>query len=128
MAAAPVGADIESAATRQRGGAVDLTGRLHPDERAAIAALPEAVREEAFLSCWVRKEAYLKGIGTGLPGGLATHHVGLAERLAPDPRVPDGWALADLPAPPGYQAAVAVRALGPGAPPPEVTVARLRLG
>ncbi|MFC0598885.1 4'-phosphopantetheinyl transferase family protein [Streptomyces palmae] len=110
-----VGADIESRNT-QRGG-FDLTRKLHPDEQAAIAALPAELREEAFLSCWVRKEAYLKGIGTGLPGGLASNHVGLAEGLAPDGSyVPEGWSLIDVDAPEGYQAAVAVRAGSDGRP------------
>ncbi|WFB09333.1 4'-phosphopantetheinyl transferase superfamily protein [Streptomyces sp. LX-29] len=108
VARSVVGADIESARARRSG--VDLTRALHPDERAAIAALPESLRDEAFLSCWVRKEAYLKGIGTGLPGGIRTHHVGLAEGLAPaGSPVPAGWALVDVAAPPGYHAAVAVR-------------------
>ncbi|WP_431044293.1 4'-phosphopantetheinyl transferase family protein [Streptomyces sp. P1-3] len=127
VAAAPVGADIEARQTRS--GGVDLTGRLHPDERAAIAALPEPLRDEAFLSCWVRKEAYLKGIGTGLPGGVSTNHVGLAERLAPDGgRAPEGWALIDVAAPDGYHAAVALRTedrLGTGRP--AVALRHLRL-
>lgn len=112
---APVGADIEERSPRRTGDRLDgLIGQLHPGERAAIAALPdEERRERAFMSCWVRKEAYLKGIGTGLPGGLRTHYVGLAEDIgAPVPAevsTPPGWAFADLPAPTGYHAAVAVR-------------------
>ncbi|WKX70489.1 4'-phosphopantetheinyl transferase superfamily protein [Streptomyces sp. XD-27] len=127
VAAAPVGADIEASQTRR--GGVDLTGQLHPDERAAIAALPASLRDEAFLSCWVRKEAYLKGIGTGLPGGVGTHHVGLAEGLAPSgSRVPEGWALIDLEAPDGYHAAVALRTEdGSGAGRPVVTLDHLSL-
>ncbi|MBH5335044.1 4'-phosphopantetheinyl transferase superfamily protein [Streptomyces pactum] len=122
-----VGADIDTLRTR-RGGA-DLTGHLHPDEQAAIAALPPAMREEAFLSCWVRKEAYLKGIGTGLPGGIAANHVGLAEGLAPDgSRTPAGWAIADVDAPEDYQAAVAVRTGGGAADQPVVTLRHVRLG
>ena len=37
-----------------------------PAERAALDALPEARREEAFFACWTRKEALLKALGTGL--------------------------------------------------------------
>lgn len=114
LAASPVGADIES---------LDLAGaglermarRLHPDERRALGTLPPTARQEALLGCWVRKEAFLKGIGTGLPGGVGTHHVGLAAALAPPwaPSAPDGWALLDVPAPDGCQAAVALRLQGP---------------
>ncbi|MFI0820430.1 4'-phosphopantetheinyl transferase family protein [Streptomyces sp. NPDC021098] len=127
---APVGADIEERSPRRTGARLDgLIGQLHPGERAAIAALPdEERRERAFMSCWVRKEAYLKGIGTGLPGGLRTHYVGLAEDIgAPAPTevsTPPGWAFADLPAPTGYHAAVAVRADAA----PAVTLTGLRLG
>ncbi|AGP57577.1 4'-phosphopantetheinyl transferase family protein [Streptomyces rapamycinicus] len=112
VAGVPVGADVEERDPGRAGARLTgLVGQLHPEERAAIDALPEELREEAFLGCWVRKEAYLKGIGTGLPGGIGAHHVGLAEGLAPAgaPPGPRGWAFADLDAPPGYHAAVAVR-------------------
>lgn len=133
VAAAPVGADIEERDPRREGARLTgLIGQLHPGEQAALTALPEELREEAFLSCWVRKEAYLKGIGTGLPGGISTRHVGLAEGLAPAgaPPGPDGWAFADLDAPPGYRAAVALRVDGApaGLSRPAVTVGGLRLG
>ncbi|WAP56221.1 4'-phosphopantetheinyl transferase superfamily protein [Streptomyces sp. S465] len=133
VAGVPVGADIEERDPRRAGARLaGLIDQLHPGERAAIGALPEALREEAFLGCWVRKEAYLKGIGTGLPGGLAAHHVGLADGLAPAdaPPGPGGWAFADLDAPSGYYAAVAVRdESAPGDPArPAVTLAGLRLG
>ncbi|MFC8130856.1 4'-phosphopantetheinyl transferase family protein [Streptomyces sp. NPDC057302] len=115
LAASPVGADIES---------LDLVGaglermarRLHPAERRALDGLDPAVRQEALLGCWVRKEAFLKGIGTGLPGGVGAHHVGLAAALAPPwaPPAPAGWALLDVPAPDGAHAAVALRLQDPG--------------
>lgn len=123
FADAAVGADIEARNARRTGKVLTgLIRQLHPDERAAIEALPESLHEEAFLSCWVRKEAYLKGIGTGLPGGLRAHHVGLADHLAPPgSTTPPGWTLADVPAPPGYAAAVALRADGTPAVRPAVT-------
>ncbi|MEV6836224.1 4'-phosphopantetheinyl transferase superfamily protein [Streptomyces sp. NPDC051133] len=110
LAASPVGADIESLELA-RDGLERMARRLHPAERRALDALPATLRQEALLGCWVRKEAFLKGIGTGLPGGVGAHHVGLATALAPPwaPPVPDGWALLDVPAPDGYQAAVALR-------------------
>lgn len=60
---AVVGIDVESL-----GRAVeldDLVAALHPDE------LPVAGRRQA-LRHWVRKEAYLKGLGTGLGVDPAT--------------------------------------------------------
>ncbi|WP_329223567.1 4'-phosphopantetheinyl transferase superfamily protein [Streptomyces sp. NBC_01485] len=114
LAASPVGADIES--PELAGDSLErMARRLHPDERRALDTLPPTVRQEALLGCWVRKEAFLKGIGTGLPGGVGVHHVGLAAALAPPwaPSVPDGWALLDVPAPDGCHAAVALRLQGP---------------
>ncbi|MEE4582473.1 MULTISPECIES: 4'-phosphopantetheinyl transferase family protein [Streptomyces violaceusniger group] len=133
VAGVSVGADVEERDPERTGTRLTgLIGQLHPEERAAIDALPEELRAEAFLGCWVRKEAYLKGIGTGLPGGISAHHVGLAEGLAPAdaPSGPSGWAFADIGAPPGYHAAVAVRnETAPGGPArPVVTVAGLPLG
>ncbi|GAA1729790.1 4'-phosphopantetheinyl transferase superfamily protein [Streptomyces yatensis] len=133
VAGVPVGADVEERDPERTGTRLTgLIGQLHPQERAAIDALPEELRAEAFLGCWVRKEAYLKGIGTGLPGGISAHHVGLAEGLAPAdaPSGPGGWAFADIEAPPGYHAAIAVRdeAASGGPARPVVTVAGLPLG
>jgi 4'-phosphopantetheinyl transferase len=113
--AVPVGADIES--LRLMADALGRTAaRLHPAERQAIAALPADSRARAALGCWVRKEAFLKGIGTGLAAGVGTHHVGLAGRFAP-PGAPEGWTLVDVAVPDGYQAAVAVRTPNGGVPP-----------
>ncbi|MFD3678128.1 4'-phosphopantetheinyl transferase family protein [Streptomyces sp. NPDC058613] len=133
LAAVPVGVDVESRAFRHPDSPLDgMIRRLHPAERAALAELPPAQREEGFLSCWVRKEAYLKGIGTGLPGGLAGQCVGLAADLAADGRgpapTPRGWAFADLDLPPGHRAALAVAVPDGGASrtPPALTVRTLR--
>ncbi|MGB8945636.1 MAG: 4'-phosphopantetheinyl transferase superfamily protein [Streptomyces sp.] len=114
LAASPVGADIDSLEVAGAG-LERMARRLHPDETQALSALPATARQEALLGCWVRKEAFLKGIGTGLPGGIGAHHVGLAEAVAPPwaPPVPDGWALFDVPAPDGHHAAVALRLQGP---------------
>ncbi|MEV2254174.1 4'-phosphopantetheinyl transferase superfamily protein [Streptomyces sp. NPDC050147] len=114
LAASPVGADIESMELAGDG-LGRLAGRLHPGERCALDTLSPAARQEALLGCWVRKEAFLKGIGTGLPGGIGAHHVGLAAAVAPPwaPPVPDGWALLDVPAPDGHHAAVALRLQDP---------------
>jgi 4'-phosphopantetheinyl transferase len=61
----PLGVDVE--VLRPVPDALELAGRhFTPAEQAALAALPAAEREHAFLVCWTRKEACLKAIGLGL--------------------------------------------------------------
>jgi 4'-phosphopantetheinyl transferase len=73
----------------------DLLPALHPAERATHPDRAAALR------LWVRKEAYLKGVGSGLgrdPAGV-------------DVRAdPPGWRIVDVDAGPDHRAAVAVRA------------------
>ena len=104
VAAVPVGLDIEAVG---RASADDLAAALDPVEHAAVAALTEPTRSRVALRCWARKEALLKGRGTGLGIDPDAVHVGVGP-LARAPR-PDGWVLADVPAPPDLVAAVAFR-------------------
>lgn len=46
-------------------------------ELAVFRALPHAMQARAFLTSWARKEAALKALGLGLPGGM--EHVLIAE-------------------------------------------------
>lgn len=46
-----------------------------PLEYRGFSSLPNAVRLRAFFTCWTRKEAVLKAIGTGLGGGLGSFDV-----------------------------------------------------
>ncbi|MEJ8643163.1 4'-phosphopantetheinyl transferase superfamily protein [Streptomyces sp. MS1.HAVA.3] len=64
-----------------------------------------AARPAAFARCWTRKEAYLKGTGTGLNTAPATVLAGAGPRPA---RIP-GWRVTDLATLPGYAASVATR-------------------
>ena len=48
------------------------------NECAALAAVPAEERDRAFLECWVRKEAVLKAIGSGLSIEPHTFEVGVA--------------------------------------------------
>jgi 4'-phosphopantetheinyl transferase len=114
----PVGLDVESRRARSAANALD--GVLHPDERAELATAPAADRAGRSLRCFVRKEAYLKGIGTGLATDPASVAVGLGVTHEPTEPVagagPAGWTLADLPAGPDHLGALAVgppRGTGP---------------
>jgi 4'-phosphopantetheinyl transferase len=114
VASDPVGVDVEALAVRVD--EADLEATLHPAERrqhAALVARGDAAtsRRTALLGCWVRKEAYLKGLGIGLGRDPDTVDVGLPPAVPATPRQrpgPDGWALVDLPAGPDHVAAAAV--------------------
>jgi 4'-phosphopantetheinyl transferase len=88
---------------------------LSPAEQQELAELQPELRVTGFFHAWVRKEAYLKGRGDGVTQGLDHFDVsltpGTAARLRADRRDPDApsrWALAELNAPPGFAAALAV--------------------
>ncbi|MEV3993025.1 4'-phosphopantetheinyl transferase superfamily protein [Streptomyces sp. NPDC049837] len=100
---APLGVDVERVPSP--GLVEDTTPALHPAERAELAALDEESRPAAFARAWARKEAYLKGIGTGLGRSAARDYVGTRPTPAPGP---DGWTIRDVAAPAGFAAAVAM--------------------
>jgi 4'-phosphopantetheinyl transferase len=82
-------------------------------ERAAIQQLSSAAeRERGFYSLWSRKEAYLKGTGSGITAGLAHVEVSAdaTARLIEDARDTGAvhrWALRDIHVGAGYAAALA---------------------
>ena len=91
-----VGADVERVRPRTDVLAI-ARGSLSVRERQAIESLEtDEARRAEFFRCWTRKEAYLKGLGVGLAGGLDT-----------DPEEAQGWQVESLLAPLGYVAAVA---------------------
>ncbi|MFD9353346.1 4'-phosphopantetheinyl transferase family protein [Streptomyces sp. NPDC060031] len=110
FAGVPVGVDVEGIPSAAA--VADVLHTLHPAETAELTALPEADRPAAMGRVWSRKEAYLKATGTGLALGLAEPYVA----TVPTPAAVPGWTLTDLPAPPGYAAALALRAPAPAAP------------
>jgi len=88
-----------------------------PEEAEAIRSVggTEDDLRDAFFRTWVRKEAYLKGLGETVPGGLRRFEV--RSEGANPPRIVSttlettavtGWSLRDLDAPDGFAAAVAL--------------------
>ncbi|MET9762292.1 4'-phosphopantetheinyl transferase superfamily protein [Streptomyces sp. NPDC006372] len=82
-----------------------LTPTLHPREAAELAACPPDLRPAAFARVWTRKEAYLKGLGTGLGRDLRSDHLGATPH---GPRRMPGWVVDDVAVGIGCAAAVAV--------------------
>lgn len=109
LAQTPVGIDLE-VVDRVEGA---LLNKLHPDERETIRQLPPTHRSHALLECWVRKEAYLKGQGTGIAAGrLRNVDIGPGPRFTDRADTLTGWSLTSLTAPPGYAAATALSMTG----------------
>lgn len=85
-------------------------------EQADLFSLPTELQRAAFFRCWTRKEAYLKGCGSGfsqpahicdvslLPGQPPAL---LADRI--DPSQTSKWSLIDLDVPEGFCATLAVQ-------------------
>jgi 4'-phosphopantetheinyl transferase len=109
-----VGIDLEAA--RPITGLASLARRtFSPRETSALLALPPAQRDAAFLRCWTRKEAFLKLVGFGLSVPLDAFDVSLAPGEPPAVLGlrhplgrPEAWVLADVDAPAGYLAALAI--------------------
>ncbi|MFF4650463.1 4'-phosphopantetheinyl transferase family protein [Streptomyces sp. NPDC001380] len=129
FASTPVGADVETLASVP---GTDLVPLLHPVEQEAILALPEQHRARAFLHCFVRKEAYLKGTGDGLWAELDSFCVGPgpaygtpAGRAADD--TPEDWSFAEIPTAATHGGAVALHLPGPGERAPRVRLREVDL-
>ncbi|MGW7365727.1 MFS transporter [Streptomyces sp. NPDC054841] len=102
VAAVRLGADVQKIPSTQT---TELClPALHPAERLELRRLPAQDRNLAFARLWVRKEAYLKGLGTGLTRGARTDYLG---EYAAGER-PPGWLVRNLPAGPGHVAAAAL--------------------
>ena len=85
-------------------------------ERLALARLSGEAQLRAFFTCWVRKEAYLKGLGFGLNVPLDSFDVSrafdrdqLAVRLLGD-ELRETWSLIKVAPGPGYVGALATPA------------------
>jgi 4'-phosphopantetheinyl transferase len=117
LAAAPgreVGIDIEQ--IRPDRAIEDLARRFFSArEWAALRALPDAERCDAFFRCWTRKEAFIKLIGDGLSFPLDEFEVTLRPNEPPallsvrgDKNAAARWAMHEIAAPSGFAAAIVV--------------------
>ena len=115
-----VGVDIEH--IDEPGDVRRITARfLSPRDRDAIEQLPPERQRDAFLRCWTRKEAYMKARGDGISRPLDDFDVSPEPesasapprfRTSTQPNEGDAWELADVPAPRGFMAAIAVEGHG----------------
>ncbi|MEU4273230.1 4'-phosphopantetheinyl transferase superfamily protein [Streptomyces sp. NPDC026092] len=106
VAAVPVGVDVEKLPRQET---VEVCGRaLHPGERDELADVQGAERTARFGRIWTRKEAFLKGIGTGLSRPSTEDYLGADAR-----RHPQGWTLVDIPCDATHSAAAAVKGPAP---------------
>lgn len=103
VASTPVGVDVEPYGDLAV--ADDLARALHSDETAELTAVDVPRRPRALAELWVRKEAYLKGLGTGLGRSLSADYLGAA---APQ-RWPQGWWIDNVATKAGHAAAYAVQ-------------------
>ena len=87
-----------------------------PEEHAELVSVVGSQRMAAFYSCWVRKEAFLKALGTGFSGSLDSFRVSVGPgrsaallhiRDAPGEHL--AWAIHELSPAPGFSGAVALR-------------------
>ncbi|MFD6281705.1 4'-phosphopantetheinyl transferase family protein [Streptomyces sp. NPDC060209] len=103
FASRPVGVDVERDPLPE---VAEEVGRsLHPREQRELRDCAPAERPRAFARAWARKEAYLKGLGTGLGRDPSLDYVGTST----SPSAPSRWTISDVAAGEGYTAAVAVQ-------------------
>jgi 4'-phosphopantetheinyl transferase len=116
-----IGVDIER--IRPSADYAEIARRFFSTEEVqALNDVPGARHAEAFLSCWTKKEAYLKGCGEGLGKPLNAFSVPLITDHSDAPFElcvssadvvsGDRWSLYTLRPAPGYVAALAVEGTG----------------
>lgn len=111
---AEVGVDLE--AVRQELDFAPMARRYFSErEQEELFSLPPEEQLAAFYRCWTRKEAYLKGTGTGFSQPCTSFDMSLLPGQPPrllahrgSPTEVDSWSIHDLPVPQGYCAAVAI--------------------
>lgn len=88
-------------------------------ENAVLCSLPARLKDEAFFTCWTRKEAFIKASGKGLSLPLDRFDVSLEPgepamllSVRDKPHESHRWSLRQLIPAPGYVAALAVQGHG----------------
>lgn len=102
-----IGVDIEK--MRPMKDILAITNRFFcPQEAALIQALPDEEKEQVFFQFWTAKEAYLKGIGTGIGGGLDQIALGWCKDQLKPLSLQDDWSLLSFMIEKDYIGSVAV--------------------
>jgi 4'-phosphopantetheinyl transferase len=109
-----IGVDVER--IREMASADQLAERFfHPNEVAALRALPPDQRAVGFFNAWTRKEAFLKATGKGISYGIERVEVTLTPGEPPkviaidgDRRAAARWSLETFAAAPGYLGSLAL--------------------
>ncbi|MGA4848565.1 4'-phosphopantetheinyl transferase family protein [Streptomyces sp. G5(2025)] len=104
FATTPTGVDIEQIPSPRA--VPHITRSMHPREQTELTHLPPQRRPGALARTWTRKEAFLKGLGTGLSRAPGLDYVGSGP--APSNDLP-GWTVSDVAVDGPYAAAIAVR-------------------
>jgi 4'-phosphopantetheinyl transferase len=109
-----VGVDIEWA---QPGAGKDGVAEqvMSESELARFRSLPASLRDEAFIACWTRKEAYLKALGIGISDSVKRCSVSFLPGERPEilecrdeHDSPNRWSLVAFSPAEGFAGAVAV--------------------
>ena len=112
-----VGIDVETT-NRTRDWRAIARRFFSPVEVAAIDACDEAGQRAAFFRAWVRKEAFVKALGTGIATGFGRFDVSVGPCPALLGARIDGvdeeeWSIRDLPPSPSHLGAVAIHSTRP---------------
>ena len=113
----PIGIDVEYLYRRKIVDRLRIAYRYFSDrEYNTLAAMPPYRRDQAFLACWTRKEAFVKAIGQGLTCPLDQFDVTVdpdspAELLATrwDVSYAQRWSMTNIDPGPDYIGALAVK-------------------
>jgi 4'-phosphopantetheinyl transferase len=114
----PVGVDVEQV---RNDFDVDRIARrfFSEHEQQELSVINTTEKHAAFFRCWTRKEAYIKATGAGLSLPLSQFDVSIRPgdedaliSTRPDPGEAGRWSLREVPAGPGYVAALCVQGRG----------------
>jgi 4'-phosphopantetheinyl transferase len=99
-----------------------------PNEVSELMSISDSERDDAFLRCWTRKEAYIKAIGQGLHKRLQSFYFksdfqsSVLYATDEDEKPTDRWIVQDLHLAPEYIAALAYHAKPTSTPLPVTIV------